>query len=119
MEDKLINLISALGYPIFRQGSLTENDTYPDAFFTYWNNTEENHSSYDNNTALIQYDYDLNVYSTNIDACYDLLKQASVILKNNNFIITNFGYDLYSDEVTHMGRGMNVSYLGDCERNDN
>lgn len=118
MEDFLINLIKTLDYPIFRQGSLTEDDAYPDTFFTYWNNTEDNHSSYDNNTALIQYDYDLNVYSTDADKCYELLEQASTILKNNNFIISDFGHDLYSDEITHIGRGMNISYLGDYERDD-
>ena len=113
MEDFLIELISSLGYPIFRQGSLTEDEPYPSTFFTYWNNTEINHSAYDNNTRIMQYEYDLNIYSTSIDTCYELLDQATQILKQNKFIITQFGYDLYSDEITHVGRGINVSYLGD------
>lgn len=119
MEELLIEFISSLGYPIFRQGSLTENEAYPPTFFTYWNNTEINHSAYDNDTIIMQYDYDLNVYSTNIDTCYELLDQATKLLKQHKFIVTQFGFDLYSDEVTHVGRGMNVSYLGDYERNDN
>lgn len=119
MEDLLIELVSSLGYPMFRQGSLTEKDPYPDTFFTYWNNSETNHSAYDNNTVIAQYEYDLNVYSTSIDMCYELLDQATKLLKQNKFVITQFGYDLYSDEVTHVGRGINISYIGNYdERND-
>lgn len=119
MEDLLIELVSSLGYPVFRQGSLTEDETYPSTFFTYWNNTEINHSAYDNDTAIMQYEYDLNVYSTSIDTCYELLDQATKLLKEHKFIVTQFGFDLYSDEITHVGRGINVSYLGDYdERND-
>lgn len=113
MEDLLIELVSSLGYPIFRQGSLTENDPYPDTFFTYWNNSETNHSAYDNDTVIVQYNYDLNIYSTSIDTCYSVLKSAERLLKSNNFTTTEFGFDLYSDEITHVGRGINVSYLGD------
>lgn len=113
MEELLIELVSSLGYPIFRQGSLTENEAYPPTFFTYWNNTSNNHSAYDNDTVIMQYDYDLNLYSNDTDKCFDVLKQATNILKQNNFIVTQFPFDLYSDEITHIGRGINVSYLGD------
>ena len=34
MEDDLIEILSGFGFPVFRQGSLTDTDAYPDSFFT-------------------------------------------------------------------------------------
>lgn len=36
MEDDLIEILSGFGFPVFRQGSLTDTDAYPDSFFTFW-----------------------------------------------------------------------------------
>ena len=48
MEDTLITLLESLGYPAYRQGSITENKPYPDHFFTFWNNDSPDHAHYDN-----------------------------------------------------------------------
>lgn len=112
MEDTLIQLLSTFGFPVFRQGSLTEDQAYPDTFFTFWNSTEYGQSYYDNDTASVVYSYDVNVYSTSPDTVYSLLEQARTLLKQNGWIIATLGYDLRSDEITHTGRGMNVMYLG-------
>lgn len=32
MEDDLIEILSDFGFPVFRQGSLTDTDAYPDSF---------------------------------------------------------------------------------------
>ncbi|MFR7662245.1 MAG: hypothetical protein ACLUZ0_04030 [Coprococcus sp.] len=38
MEDQLIQLLETFEYPVIRQGSLPEDEVYPDSFFTFWNN---------------------------------------------------------------------------------
>lgn len=111
MEDTLINLLETFNVPVIRQGSLAPDQAYPDTFFTFWNNDESEHSAYDNETANVDYDFDVNVYSTNPDTAYRLLSQARKLLKENGWIIATRGYDVASDEITHIGRGMEVLYL--------
>ncbi len=111
MEDNLIQLLESFGYPVIRQGSLPAGQAYPDTFFTFWNSTEEGQSFYDNDTASIVFDFDVNVYSTSPDTAYSLLNEARTLLKGNNWIIATRGYDVASDEITHVGRGMIVQYL--------
>lgn len=111
MEDTLIELLETFSMPVIRQGSLGPDETYPDTFFTFWNNDESEHSAYDNDTASVDYSFDVNVYSTDPDTAYSLLTQARKLLKQNNWIIATRAYDLLSDEITHVGRGMEVQYL--------
>lgn len=111
MEDNLISLLSTFGYPVIRQGSLPSDTAYPDTFFTFWNSTEEGQSFYDNETASIVYDFDVNVYSTSPDTCYSLLASARRLLKSHGYVTPTRGFDVPSDEITHVGRGMIVQYL--------
>lgn len=111
MEENLIELLQTLGYKAYRQGSIPENQAYPDTFFTFWNNETIEHSAFDNDTSIITYDYDVNVYSTDISVCVDLLEQARTLLKQNNWIITVISNDMASDEITHVGKGMRVLFL--------
>lgn len=111
MEDALITLLATFKYPVIRQGSLAPGQAYPDTFFTFWNNDEEGEAFYDNQTAAVTHDYDVNVYSTNPSNVYSLLASARDLLRQNGWIITSRGYDVASDEITHVGRGMTVEYL--------
>ena len=111
MEDNLINLLKSFGYPVSRQGSLPENKAYPETFFTFWNNSEDGLSYYDNDVVIVDYDFSVNVYSTNPDTVYSLLAEARKLLKANGWIIVARGYDVPSDEITHTGRGCEVGYL--------
>lgn len=111
MEDQLIQLLESFGYPVIRQGSLPADQAYPDTFFTFWNSTEDGQSFYDNDTASVVYNFDVNVYSTNPDTVYSLLTAARKLLKGAGWIISTRGFDVASDEITHVGRGMYVQYL--------
>lgn len=111
MEDALIQLLESFGYPVMRQGSLPKDQAYPDTFFTFWNSTEEGKSFYDNQTASVIYDFDVNVYSTNPNEVYRLVEAARSLLRSNNWIISTRGYDAASDEITHIGRGFIAQYL--------
>lgn len=111
MEDNLISILETFGFPVFRQGSLNPSDSYPDTFFTFWNNSENGHSFYDNDVVLIDWDFDVNIYSDDPGLAYTLQKQTRKKLKNNNWIILQYGSDVPSDEITHIGRGMRVAYI--------
>lgn len=111
MTDILIQMLESFGFPVMRQGSLPSGQAYPDTFFTFWNSEEDGHSFYDNDTAAVVYDYNVNVYSTDPAEAYSLLEAARKLLKENGWIISTRGYDVPSDEITHFGRGMDVEYL--------
>lgn len=111
MEDLLISTLATFGYPVILQGSLLPNEPYPDNFFTFWNNGSSDGTHYDNAAASIIYEYEVNFYSNNPANVYDVLRDAITSLRAAGFIISGDGYSVASDEPTHDGRGVDVSYL--------
>lgn len=111
MEDELIELLKSFGYPVIRQGSLGDDEPYPDTFFTFWNNDEFEQSAYDNSTVSVVFSFDVNVYSTDPNTVYDLQQRARKLLKQHDFQTPTRGYDVASDEDSHTGRGMAVTKL--------
>ena len=110
MEDKLIEVLSKLNYPVFRQGSLLPHQPYPRHFFTFWNDSADGNSFYDNDENSITWAYSVNFYSVNPAYTYEKLTEIKSLLKENGFIVTGGGYDVASDEPTHTGRGISVFY---------
>lgn len=108
MKDLLITTISSLGYPIIQQGSLGENEPYPESFFTFWNNDTDDNETYDNVEHSYIWDFDLNFYSSDPSLVNSKLLEAKSLLRQQGFIVGGKGYDVASDEPTHTGRGINV-----------
>nr|DAJ67991.1 MAG TPA: hypothetical protein [Caudoviricetes sp.] len=111
MEELLIKTIKEMGYPIIKQGSLSEDENYPETFFTFWNNTSDDGSHYDNESNTYIWDFDLNVYSSDPEKINKLLLDAKEKLIKKEFIVNGKGHDLISDEPTHTGRGINVQII--------
>lgn len=111
MEDNLIKVLASFGYPVYRQGSMSNDEIYPETFFTFWNNDSLDHSHYDNAEYGTEWDFDVNIYSSNPELTYSVLANARVALKAAGWIIPSKGYDVASDEATHIGRGLNAIYL--------
>ena len=111
MEDLLISILESFGYPVLLQGSLLENEPYPDHFFTFWNVASESDGYYDNKETRIVYEYDVNFYSNDPALVYSKLREAIIALKAAGFIVSGDGYSLASDEPTHTGRGVGVMYI--------
>lgn len=108
MKDLLIETISSLGFPIFQQGSLGQDENYPDSFFTFWNNDTVDDKHYDNKPIGYIWDFDLNFYSNDPSLVNTKLLEAKTLLQRVGFVIGGKGYDVPSDEPTHTGRGINV-----------
>lgn len=111
MEDNLIQILEAFGYPVYRQGSMSNDTKYPPTFFTFWNNDSQDHSHYDDNEYGTEWDYEINVYSNDPELTYSVLAEARAALKQAGWIAVGKGYDVASDEVSHTGRGLQVIYL--------
>lgn len=110
MEDLLISLLESFGYSVMKQGSLADNDAYPESFFTFWNNTSNESTFYDNVNYSEIGDFDVNFYSTDPVLVYSKIRESKTLLKANNFIVYESGHDVASDVDTHTGRGISVLY---------
>lgn len=110
MEDLLISTLEALGYPVTLQGSYAPEQSYPDSFFTYWNNASDGQSFYSNQEGAILWNYSVNFYSVDPLLTNTKLLEAKALLKAQGFIVTGAGYSVASDEPTHTGRGITVLY---------
>ena len=108
MKDLLISLLESFGFPVFLQGSLSENDPYPESFFTFWNNETPDGAHYDNEAINYIWNFDVNFYSVDPELVNSMLLQAKALLKQNGFIVAGKGYDVATDEPTHTGRGINA-----------
>lgn len=111
MEDKLIELLESLGYPVYRQGSFTEGQQYPESFFTFWNTGSPDHSHYDNDNYGSEWAYGVYFYSSDPELPYKMISDARILLKQNKWIVPSKGFDVASDEATHTGRGLEVFFL--------
>lgn len=111
MVERLIEILESFGYPVYRQGSMAEDEAYPDTFFTFWNNSTDDAMEYDNDARATIWYFDVNVYSNNPETTYNLLEEVRKELKENNWLVDGKGRDLPSDEPTHTGRGFDVLFL--------
>lgn len=111
MKELLIGLLESFGYPVYLQGTLHENEAYPEHFFTYFNNDSEDLNHYDNNPIAYVWYFDIMFYSIDPELVMQMIEQARVLLKQNGFIITGKGFDVMSDEPTHTGRGFMASKI--------
>lgn len=111
MEDNLIELLESLGYPVYKQGSFSDTDKYPDNFFTFWNNDSPDHAHYDNTDYGTEWDFDVNFYSNNPNLTYSVLLEIRSLLKENGWIVPDKGHDVMSDYPTHTGRGITALFL--------
>lgn len=110
MEDLLISVVSTLGYPVRRQGSLLSDEEYPNHFFTFWNDSSDGMGYYSNNEQCILWQYSLNFYSSDPNIVTSKLLEAKEALKKAGWIVNGAGYDVPSDEPTHTGRGIIALY---------
>ena len=131
MEEQLIAIMTAAllqagiieattpaaAVPIFRQGSLGESEIYPDTFLTFWNGGEAESTAYDNDTATVVWRFDVNAYSTDAGTVYSLTDLLRHLLKRAGWQTPDRGHDVASDEITHTGRGISVTYLKTLQPN--
>lgn len=111
MEDLLISILETLGYPVYLQGSLLPDEPYPNHFFTFWNDSSDSDSYFDNEESAIVWTYSVNFYSCDPLLVNEKLLDAKRLLKFNGWIVSGAGYSVMSDEITHTGRGITAIYI--------
>ena len=108
MKELLVSILETFGYPVILQGSLGQDEQYPESFFTFWNNDSYDNNHYNNEAASYTWNFDVNFYSVDPSLVNTMLLEAKKLLKQSGFTVSGKGYDVFSDEPTHTGRGTNV-----------
>ena len=111
-KDILIETLEReTGYPVYLQGSLSDDDAYPESFWTFWNDDTDYESYYDNGSTRTVYYFDLNFYSSDTERVNTIFKEIKPALEAVGFSLDGAGHDVVSDEKTHTGRGESIMYL--------
>lgn len=104
MKVELIKLLETFGFPVFLQGSMNDDEDYPDSFFTFWNFETPEDSHYDNEAVRAVWGIWVYFYSNDPASIDTKLEEARKLLKENGWIIDGKGEDVNSDVKTHTGR---------------
>ena len=104
MKNELISILNKIGFPVFLQGSLNENDEYPASFFTFWNFETPEDKHYNNEPVRAVWGFWVYLYSDDPIVVDEKLIEAAKLLKESGWEIDGKGQDVASDEPTHTGR---------------
>lgn len=102
VNELLYNTLSALGYPVFLQGTYT-GETYPDSFITIITNASDDREHYDDDTTSWTWELTVIFYSKNpalLDTVPDDIRSA---LKRAGFIPQGKGFNIFSDDPDFTG----------------
>jgi len=111
MKQALIDLLKTYGYPVRLQGSLTKDEAYPASFFTFWNNSADDGSHYDNDAINYVWNFTINFYSVDPSLVNTILIDVKASLKASGWIVPGKGYDVPTDEPSHTGRAIDAIFI--------
>lgn len=111
MEDNLLEILEAFEVPVYKQGSMSNNEFYPETFITFWNSDSPDHSHYDNVRYGTAWNYTVNVFSSDPAKVPQILSELETALIEAGWIPQGRGYDTTSDQPSHTGRGLDIKYL--------
>lgn len=111
MVKALLEILQTLNVPVYRQGSLSNDETYPETFITFWNDDAPDHAHYNNTEYGTAWAFTVNVYSSDPTVPLSMIETIRAALKAAGWVVQGRGYDVPSDEPTHAGRGITCSFL--------
>ena len=111
MDEALITILESFKYPVYRQGSMSNDAAYPETLITFWQNDSADHAHYDNTEYGIAWSYTVCIYSADPDVKFSLLAEVIEALKAAGWIISGRGYDVASDEASHSGKAFECRFL--------
>jgi hypothetical protein len=106
LKQKLINTLSAFGYPVFLQGTLNPEEAYPNTFITFFVDSTDDNGHYENNAISVNWYFSVIIYSDNPEIVNTKPDEIRAALKAAGFIPQGKGQDAPSDEPTHTGWAM-------------
>lgn len=102
----LIEALSAFGYPVFLQGTLNPNESYPNTFITFFTDSTYDNAHFENETKSVVWSFSVILYSNDPVTVNTKPDEIRTQLKKVGFIPQGKGQDILSDEPTHTGWAM-------------
>lgn len=115
MKQKLIELLETRGFPVMLQGSMSDNESYPNSFYTFWNFETPESQYYDNDAHMAIWGFWVFFYSTDPEKVEKETESVRKLLKKNRFVIPSRGEDADSGRITHTGRMLTLYYMEDLK----
>jgi hypothetical protein len=106
----LYTLLQEFSLPIFLQGSIGEDERYPEQFFTYWIEDSEGNSFYDNEDHTTDWSINTIFYTDDITKVGPIIAELIEKLKAKGFKVQGKGFLTMSDEPTHIGWIVEATY---------
>lgn len=110
MKQKLIEILSQFGFPVFLQGSLNPKEPYPDSFFTFWVFDAPETAHYNNAANACDWGFWVYFYSNDPEKVETVTLVAKATLRANGFVFEGKPVDVKSDVETHTGCQMTCYY---------
>lgn len=111
MKDLIINTLEALGYPVMLQGSIAEDEPYPESFITFFTTDSTEQDFLDGLPHVTQWHYTVIFYTSDPALMSTVPTQIYNTMKAAGFIPQGKGRDIPSDEPTHTGWVNEYLYL--------
>lgn len=108
--QELFNIFDEMGFPYFRQGSLSD-DNYPESFFTFWNMNTDNDSFYDNDETRYIEQFFIYFYTNNIKILYSTMDEFIKKAKDKGFVVEGGSYDTNSGKIDYFGRVCRINII--------
>ena len=106
MKQKLIETLSAFGFPVLLQGTLNPDTAYPKTFITFFTDSTDDGAHFDNKTNSVEWWFSVILYSNDPATVNTKPNEIRAALKAAGFIPQGKGNDILSDEPTHTGWAM-------------
>lgn len=111
MKELLISVLETIcPNNVFLQGTLAENEQYPESFITFWTDYTDDNSHYDNAVHSINWSFTVIFYSSNPALVLSKPAEIRTALKAAGFIPQGRGNDTPSDQPSHTGWAMDFIY---------
>ena len=114
MMKELFELFEEIGFPYFRQGSMSDADYQP-SFFTFWNIDTPNDSFYDNGEhRYIEY-VQVGFYTNDAKLIYTQMDDFVKRAKAKGFVVEGRPRDASADKDNYFGRMVYVRIITKLE----
>ena len=112
MRKLLLETLSSLGYgePI-RQGSMTEDEPYPESFITYFITDSSEIIHLDDEARGVEWACAVIFYTSDPEKLSSEPKRIYNVMKAAGFIPQGRGRDIPSDEPSHTGWAMDFLFI--------
>lgn len=110
MKKKLIEVLETFGVPVFLQGSMNPEEEFPESFLTFWTDSTEDGSHYDNDVHSYDWNFTVILYSNSPAIVNTKPDEIRTAMKAAGFIPQGKGQDIASGIETHTGWAMDFTY---------